>query len=228
MTDSRTDLARMVGAYDRRGRRWYRLLAPPLPLVANPRERRLPPPGAGQRGLMLGGAGQAAPAQYVNVDIAAVPGVHVVADGARLPFPDEAFDLIECDAVLEHVRRPPDVVSELQRVLRPGGLLHVVVPFNHPFHAYPNDYHRWTSVALQEALAPLTIVDAGVRTGPAATWLLYTIQFVKLLVPGPPGKAAGALACWVLWPLRYLDYLFYGTTRAHVLANSIYVLARRD
>jgi SAM-dependent methyltransferase len=226
MSDPQTELTAMVGAYDRRTRPWHRWLSPPLPLVPNPAERKLPPATTG-RCLMLGGAGQAAPARFVNVDIAPVAGVHVVADGAHLPFPDEAFAMIECDAVLEHVVRPDAVIAELQRVLQPGGLIHVVVPFNHPFHAYPHDYHRWTLTALQQDLSPLEILDAGVRTGPAATWLLYTMQFAKVLVPGTLGKALGAMLGWLLWPIRYLDYPLYRTDRAHIMANSIYVLARR-
>lgn len=226
MAEPRGDIDALVGAYARRTRRWHRLLSPPLPLVPNPRESRLPQATRGPC-LMLGGAGQPPPPHFVNVDIAAVPGVHVVADGQQLPFADETFEMIECDALLEHVVEPARAIAEVQRVLKRGGLLHVVVPFNHPFHAYPHDYHRWTLSALQNDLAPLAVVDAGVRTGPAATWLLYTLQFVKLLAPGILGKVVGAALGWVLWPVRYLDYGFYRTARAHVLANSIYVLARK-
>jgi ubiquinone/menaquinone biosynthesis C-methylase UbiE len=46
-------------------------------------------------------------------------------EGERLPFPDEAFEIITCNSVLEYVR--PDLLAgvqrELDRVLRPGGLL---------------------------------------------------------------------------------------------------------
>jgi hypothetical protein len=38
---------------------------------------------------------------YVNLDIAAVPGVDVCADAASLPFRDSVFTRVECDAVLE-------------------------------------------------------------------------------------------------------------------------------
>ena len=221
MRESHADMTAMVDTYQRRARWWHRLLRPPLPLVPNPHERGLPVDAAA-RCLMLGGAGQTAARNFVNVDIAPVTGVDVVADGARLPFADATFDMIESDAVLEHVPDPAVVIGELRRVLRPGGL-----PFNHPFHAYPNDYHRWTLVALQQDLAPLEILDAGVRTGPAATWLLYTLTFIKVIVPGTPGKALGAIAGWILWPIRYVDLFLYGTNRAHILANSIYVLARK-
>jgi SAM-dependent methyltransferase len=41
--------------------------------------------------------------------------------GEHLPFAGESFDLIVCLWVLEHVRQPLTVLSEVARVLRPGG-----------------------------------------------------------------------------------------------------------
>ena len=38
-----------------------------------------------------------------------------------LPFPDEAFDLVIAQSVLEHVADPDEVFREVFRVLRPGG-----------------------------------------------------------------------------------------------------------
>jgi SAM-dependent methyltransferase len=48
--------------------------------------------------------------------------------GEDLPFEDASFDLVLSSNVLEHVRDPAAVISESIRVLRPGGLLHFVVP----------------------------------------------------------------------------------------------------
>jgi len=46
----------------------------------------------------------------------------------RLPFPDEAFDVIVLSHILEHLREPRNLVAEAFRMLRPGGLLVVGVP----------------------------------------------------------------------------------------------------
>ncbi|MCU0605770.1 MAG: class I SAM-dependent methyltransferase [Desulfobacterales bacterium] len=50
------------------------------------------------------------------------------ADACRLPFADSSFDLVICAEVLEHVRSHGRVLSEIARVLRPGGDLAVSVP----------------------------------------------------------------------------------------------------
>lgn len=45
-----------------------------------------------------------------------------------IPYPDESFDIVVCEQVLEHLNRAPFVLSELHRVLRPGGMLIAGVP----------------------------------------------------------------------------------------------------
>ncbi len=52
-------------------------------------------------------------------------------DGARLPFPDDFFDAILLDSVIEHVRQPAVVLRECYRVLKSGGIVFVVFP---PFY----------------------------------------------------------------------------------------------
>jgi 2-polyprenyl-6-hydroxyphenyl methylase / 3-demethylubiquinone-9 3-methyltransferase len=45
-----------------------------------------------------------------------------VADAYHLPFADCSFDIVTAMDFLEHVERPGDVIREVSRVLRPGGL----------------------------------------------------------------------------------------------------------
>jgi 2-polyprenyl-6-hydroxyphenyl methylase/3-demethylubiquinone-9 3-methyltransferase len=44
------------------------------------------------------------------------------ASGESLPFPDEAFDIVYCCDVLEHVQDLGKVIAEISRVLKPGGI----------------------------------------------------------------------------------------------------------
>lgn len=46
----------------------------------------------------------------------------LTADATRLPFPDEGFDGVFETGVLHHIPHWPEAVSEIHRVLRPGGV----------------------------------------------------------------------------------------------------------
>ena len=55
-------------------------------------------------------------AREMDVEVDLVEGM-----GEKLPFPNEEFDLVIANAVMEHVRDPKEVFREVYRVLRPGG-----------------------------------------------------------------------------------------------------------
>jgi SAM-dependent methyltransferase len=64
-----------------------------------------------------------------------------ICDITNIPVEDQSFDVVLCTEVLEHVPRPIDALTELVRVLSPGGTLLVTVPLGsgvhqEPFHFY--------------------------------------------------------------------------------------------
>ena len=66
---------------------------------------------------------------YVNLDIAKLPGVDIVCDvdNNPLPFEDNTFEYIMCNDVLEHVNLEK-VLKEIHRVLVDGGTVAIRVP----------------------------------------------------------------------------------------------------
>lgn len=213
----------------RESRQWRdrlrRALEPPALFVMNPAEPKDFP--LGRWNLYLGGAGRRVEG-YVNLDLFAVPGVDIAADAQALPFPDAVFTRVECDAVLEHVRDPERVMSEMRRVLAPGGYIHLVTPFCHPFHEYPKDYRRYTIDGLKELAGPLEVVAEGWRTGPTATMLVFFYEYAKLLLPWRIWRAAvHGVVGWALFPLRYLDLALFRKKDARRLGNHCYVWLRK-
>lgn len=51
-----------------------------------------------------------------------------IADARQLPFADHSFDKVICSEVLEHIADYRAVLREIQRVLKPQGLLAISVP----------------------------------------------------------------------------------------------------
>ena len=214
----------------RRARDWasrlYRALKPPDPFIRNPAEPLHFP--LGRWNLYVGGGGSD-PEGYVNIDLYPLPGVDVAADAEHLPFPSGVFQCIECDAVLEHVQDPHRVMGELIRVLTAGGYLHLVTPFCHPFHEYPKDYRRFTLDGLKQLAGnEMEVVAEGWRTGPTATVLLFVLEYFKLWFPSRAWRVGvhGILG-WLLFPLRYLDLLFFRSAQVGTIGNHCYVWLRK-
>ena len=216
---------RKSSGWKSRLRRW---LEPPLPLVLNPAEptdtRNFP---MGPWNLYVGGAGSETPG-FINLDLFLMAGVDVVGDAHDLPFASDVFTRIECDAVIEHVKNPARLMRELERVLAPGGHLHVVAPFCHPYHEYPEDYHRFTIPALREMAGGMEVIATGWRTGPTATLLVFILEYAKLLLPWRAWRAIahGGLG-WLLFPLRYLDLILLKRPDAGRIGNHCYVWYRK-
>jgi SAM-dependent methyltransferase len=67
-----------------------------------------------------------------------------------LQFPDESFDFVFSDQVLEHVGGDPQqAVDESWRVLRPGGIALHTTCFIYQLHGAPSDYWRFSADALR-------------------------------------------------------------------------------
>ncbi|NNE56880.1 MAG: class I SAM-dependent methyltransferase [Hellea sp.] len=82
--------------------------------------------------------------EYVGCDMRAGPGVDKVLNLHRLDLPDETVGTVVCMDTLEHVEFPRKAMSEILRVLKPGGIAIMSSVFQFPIHGYPNDYWRFT------------------------------------------------------------------------------------
>ena len=70
------------------------------------------------------------PRTYVKADLfPSAPDVQKV-DMLNMQFPDQSFDLVIANHVLEHVVEDTKALSEIRRVLRPGGLAILQTPFS--------------------------------------------------------------------------------------------------
>ncbi len=86
---------------------------------------------------------------YCCLDISTVARPTAIGDALHLPIASASVNNIFCNAVLEHVADPYQVVREMHRVLVDGGEAMVAVPFIYPYHDQV-DYHRFTDTALRQ------------------------------------------------------------------------------
>jgi len=111
--------------------------------------------------------------KYIGADIIPGPNVDVIVGS------DEWDEIENVDAVIsgstiEHVADIPGFMTEIYRILKPGGIFCIVAPSEGPAHDYP----IWIGNFPEERLIP--VVEAGrfeileISTNPLWPWRLVT------------------------------------------------------
>ena len=154
----------------------------------------------------------------------------LVCDLHEVSLPSGCFDAIFCTGTLEHVADPSRVLSEMARLLVPGGLVHIEVPFIQGFHADPDDFWRWTLPGLRLFCrrGGFEEVRSGVHIGPSSDlpgW--RTPMWKNGLRTVFRGKAMGRIARIAIAPLKYLDRWVGTDSRRHRVASGVFFVGRK-
>jgi len=93
--------------------------------------------------------------QYASVNIDPdIEPTWQIQPGEKFQIEDDVFDSCISMNTLEHVYDPKFLLSEIFRVLKPGGEVHISVPWIFRIHAHPDDFTRaspsWWKLAMQE------------------------------------------------------------------------------
>lgn len=107
-------------------------------------------------------------ARYLGIDLPGTPdageGADIHADARAIPLADGVADLVLCTEVMEHVPHPHTMLADIFRVLAPGGVLVLSVPFAWHIHDEPHDYWRFTEYGLRFMLEEAGFEVESVRT----------------------------------------------------------------
>lgn len=105
-------------------------------------------------------------------------------DGRTIPLPNAAVDSALSTEVLEHCPDPAGILSEVNRVLKPGGFFLLTVPFLWPLHDAPYDEFRFTPFSLRRLLGQAGFEHIEVRA--LGGWDAALAQMVGLWVRRRP------------------------------------------
>ncbi|MEO5891111.1 MAG: class I SAM-dependent methyltransferase [Ferruginibacter sp.] len=72
--------------------------------------------------------------------------------GDVIPMEDNSVETVLATELLEHCPDPEKVMKEMLRVLKPGGMLFLTVPFLWNLHVVPYDEYRYTPFSLERHL----------------------------------------------------------------------------
>lgn len=77
------------------------------------------------------GCGRKKYAGAVGIDVNPGTDADIVWDLNVFPYPldDNEFDLVICDNIIEHLDDPVKVMEELYRIVKPEGLIRIIVPY---------------------------------------------------------------------------------------------------
>jgi SAM-dependent methyltransferase len=108
------------------------------------------------------------------------------ADLNSLPFPDASFDLAVCFEVIEHVAKPHPILTELARVLAPGGVLAISTPNRDS--SMGNNPHHVNEMTPDELRETLERHFRQVRLVRQHTWLTSAIFEDEVFAGAGPGR----------------------------------------
>jgi len=117
--------------------------------------------------------------EIISSDIAFGPRTQLICDAHDIPFPDNFFDGVVIQAVLEHVIDPQRVVDEIYRVLKPNGIVYAETPFMQQVHEGRYDFMRFTHLGHRRLFRWFKEIQSGPTGGPGMA-LAWSIRYFLL------------------------------------------------
>ena len=138
---------------------------------------------------------------WIGIDIYPSPNADfVIEPNGTFPIEKNSIGHVLCTQVLEHVQNPKLTVSEIFRILSPGGIAIVNMPFIYPFHGWPDDSRRWTTTELSFAFKDCEIIELGTIGGIGSSLVTLWLNFCEYkLVQTTLGKLLKVIATPALW-----------------------------
>lgn len=130
--------------------------------------------------------------RFIGIDVHPSETVDVVGDAHFLSslVGEHSVDAVFSASVLEHMSHPWLLAIEVNRVLRPNGLVFHAAPHSFPVHELPNDFWRFSDEGLKVLFGPSSgfeVIDAGMRN--AVDMYSQVRRGVHLMYPLNPGYA---------------------------------------
>lgn len=165
----------------------------------------------------------------IESDVSFGPRTKIIFDAHSIPFPNDYFDCVILQAVLEHVVDPYQCVKEVHRVLKKEGLVYAETPFMQQVHLGKYDFQRFTHLGHRRLFRDFSEVDSGAvcGSGMALAWTFnhFIFSFLnskrakQFLVPFTRFTS-------FFW--KYFDHLTIKTSGTLDSASGFYFMGRKS
>jgi SAM-dependent methyltransferase len=105
----------------------------------------------------------------------------ILGDAYRVPYPEEYFEGIFCCWLLEHLSEPDRAISEMFRILKPGGYACVIVPSPNDMTAFYDDYTHvrpYTPASLTQLAEDCGFARYRIECLPWVRGITYVLRFL--------------------------------------------------
>ena len=149
--------------------------------------------------------------KIICLDIIKTNKTHIISDADKLPFKPNSFDKIISVNSFYYFKNPFNVVKSINKILKKGGKLVLVLPFYYPIHDAPDDKYRFTEYGLRTLLENDFRIErietiGGIFNMPAVI-LHSLIKGIPLLFSKEIIKFIQILT-YILWPIYIIAQLF--------------------
>lgn len=121
-----------------------------------------------------------------------------------LPVESEVADSVVCLSVLEHLSEPQTLLNESYRIMKPGAVMVLQVPWQWWIHEAPYDFFRYSPYGLKHLFEKAGFSDIEIEptSGFFSMWILKMNYFTLGLIKGP--RIIRALKRMVFQPCWYI------------------------
>ncbi len=167
--------------------------------------------------------------EFVQSDVALEPRTELICDCHDLPFPDEFFNAVVIQAVLEHVLDPFRCVDEIHRTLKTGGIIYAETPLLQGVHGGKYDFHRFTDLGLRRLCRRFEEIDRGAMCGTGMALAGVYQAFLKSLTRSNSVRKVLAVFGRItsFW-LKYFDYYSIDTPGSLDAASGLFFMGRKS
>ena len=165
----------------------------------------------------------------IESDISFGPRTQIIFDAHNIPFPNEFFDGVIIQAVLEHVVDPYRCVDEIHRVLKKNGIVYAETPFMQQVHMGRFDFHRFTYLGHRRLFRNFNEIESGAVCGPgmALAWA-YSYFIFSFTRSKKLRKYLIPLTNFSSFFWKYFDYLLIARPGTLDAASGYYFMGNKS
>jgi SAM-dependent methyltransferase len=170
-----------------------------------------------------------------QLDIKKFENVDIVVDAEIMSsvLGHNSYDYIVACKMLEHTPHPWKVIEEISKVLKPGGILYLSVPWIFPVHAEPYDFFRFSIFALKSLVkdAGLLEIECGSEESSHAAFHIFIKYYLCEIFSFNNSMVFYSLEyffSWVLYPLEIIEGLLGKRKRTvYYIDSGLYIIAQK-